>query len=62
MNDTVSLLLLLFFCYIYLFIYLLKWNNWIDLQVTDVIQLPAQGQVWKLYMSKSHTISHRNKG
>lgn len=48
--------------FLYLFIYLAKWNNWIDLRVADVIQLPAQGQVCKLYMSKSHTISHRNKG
>lgn len=35
--------------YTYLFIYLHKCNNWIDLSVTDVIQLPAQGQVYKLY-------------
>lgn len=52
-NDTGLLL-----HFLYIFIYLAQWNNWIDLQVTDAIQLPAQGQVCKLYMSKSHTISH----
>lgn len=38
---------------VFSFIFLPKCNNWIDLWVADIIQLPAQGRVSEFYMDKT---------